>query len=304
MGDRWLTDLADVLRAAGLDVTEDAGWQTRGRSSGGYSAGLPDHVMVHHTASSAGADPASDVAYICRTADAAPLANLYLSRSGAWTVCAAGASNTNGSGSAWWPGGPADDSMNSAAIGIEAGNDGVGEPWPIVQQDSYLAGVAALCAAYGIPVDHVRAHFEWTDRKVDAAGPSMYAAGATSWNMDLFRTDVAAWTTDPPPDPVPPDPPIGDLTMTTVLILEDAREPFPRYRCGASSKTWIRDGDALAQCELRLGESAGGTRPAIDGFVYTYLRHGGDDVIASYGPLVGPVPPQRDTFGRLAPGAP
>ena len=51
MGDRYLTDLADVARAAGWPVIEVDGWQSRARGSGGFNAGKPDHVMAHHTAS-------------------------------------------------------------------------------------------------------------------------------------------------------------------------------------------------------------------------------------------------------------
>src|SRR4029077_14868845 len=96
VGSRYLTDLADVLRSAGLVVHEEPGWQTRARGSGGYDSGRPTHVMVHHTASNPGSDPDGDVAYIARNAADAPLANLYLSRSGDVHVIAAGATNTNG----------------------------------------------------------------------------------------------------------------------------------------------------------------------------------------------------------------
>ena len=75
MTGRYLTDLAAVLRAYGLTVEEEPGWQERARSSGGYASGRPTHVMVHHTASST--TPANDIAYIARNADAAPLSNLY-----------------------------------------------------------------------------------------------------------------------------------------------------------------------------------------------------------------------------------
>ena len=57
------------------------------------------------------------------------------------------ATNTNGSGHD-----PcsrvADDSMNSNAIGIEAGNDGSGEAWPATPSSTrYNALCAALCGA-------------------------------------------------------------------------------------------------------------------------------------------------------------
>ena len=210
MGDRYLTNLADVIRAVGIDVLEVGGWQHIARGSGGYTSGLPNHVMVHHTASGPGSDGWSDVEYMTFAADAAPLANLYLSRSGTVWVCAGGATNTNGSGHD--PCGTvADDSMNAAAIGIEAANNGVGERWPDVQLDVYEELVAALCSAYGIPVGRVHAHFEYAPgRKIDPAGPDRYATGGASWDMDRFRTALTAPIPPDPPDP-PPDLEVTDM---------------------------------------------------------------------------------------------
>ena len=186
MGDRYLTDLADVLRAAGLTVVELDGWRDRARGSGGYDSGRPTHVMVHHTASPPSSSGEGDAWYCAEGDEDAPLSNLCLDRAGAWWVLAAGATNTNGAG------GPLDnvpeDSMNTHAIGIEA-NGGYGESWPDVQTDAYVAGVRALCDHYGL--EHVRAHFEWApERKVDPAGPSPWASGSSSWNMGAFRADV------------------------------------------------------------------------------------------------------------------
>jgi hypothetical protein len=198
MGARYLTDLADVCRGAGLSVTEVDGWPTRARGSGGYDSGKPNHVMVHHTASGPSQDGWPDVNYIATGSQDAPLSNLYLGRSGQIWVIAAGATNTNGSGQD-----PcavvADDSMNAAAVGIEAGNDGVGEPWPDAQLDAYVRLVAALCDHYGIANHCVHAHFEWTTRKIDCAGPPRYATGSASWDMDAFRADCAG--TGPTPQP-------------------------------------------------------------------------------------------------------
>jgi hypothetical protein len=93
--------------------------------------------------------------------------------------------------------------MNSSAIGIEAGNNGVGETWTPVQQDTFVALCRVLCDSYGIPIDHVHAHFEWApSRKIDPAGNSRYAAGGASWDMDAFRGDVHYYTGGAPP-PVP-----------------------------------------------------------------------------------------------------
>ena len=187
MGDRYLTDLAHVLRQGGLDVVELDGWTTRARSSGGYGGGDPRVVMVHHTASPPSASGESD-AWYCATGDEdAPLSNLCLDRAGCWWVLAAGATNTNGKGGPL--GSVAKDCMNTAAIGVEA-NGGYGESWPPAQTVAYEVGVAALCDAYGIA--EIWGHAEWApDRKIDPAGPSPWAAGNVTWDMNAFRDSVA-----------------------------------------------------------------------------------------------------------------
>ena len=202
MGERYLVELAQVLRDAGLAVEEVDGWEHRARGSGGYGSGLPSHLMIHHTASGPGSDGWPDVEYCCFGDEDAPLCNLYVDRQGVVYVCAAGATNCNGSGHdpCGWTN---DDSMNSAAISIEAGNDGQGERWPDEQLDAYTTLCAALCAAYAIPTARVHAHAEWApDRKVDPAGPARYAAGAGTWDMDSFRSDCAGGD-DTQPIPLP-----------------------------------------------------------------------------------------------------
>jgi len=212
MGSRYLTDLADVCRRSGYPVIEVDGWQNRARGSGGYDSGRPNHVMAHHTASGASMDGWGDVNYMTFNHQDAPLCNLYLSRDGTIYVCAGGATNTNGSGHD--PCGiTSDDSMNSSAIGIEAGNNGVGEQWPDAQQDSYVLMCKALCDGYGISYTRIHAHFEWApSRKIDPAGNSRYASGGNMWNMDQFRTDVsvgAGGGPGPGPSPEPTPPPSG-----------------------------------------------------------------------------------------------
>lgn len=192
MGSRYLTDLANVVRGAGITVQEEPGWQTRARGSGGYNSGLPNHVMAHHTASNASSDGQADVNYMCYGSENRPISNLYLSRSGKVWVMAAGATNTNGSGHDPC-GATANDSMNSSAIGIECANNGVGEPYPTVQQDVYVKLCRVLCDHYGIPNGRIHSHFEWApDRKIDPAGQSRYASGGNKWNMGQFRSDCAA----------------------------------------------------------------------------------------------------------------
>ena len=200
MGSLYLVDLADVCRTTGYPVIEvgpgpgqvgDA-WKWRARGSGGYDAGEPGHVLVHHTASGPSSDGWPDTNYCTFGNPDSPVGNLYLSRDGTIYVMAGGAANTNGSGSD--PCGIVpDDGMNARSIAIEAGNGGTGEPWPQVQQDSYVWLVAALCTAYGIAPAQVHSHFEWAPgRKIDPAGESRYASGSAMWDMDVFRVDVAS----------------------------------------------------------------------------------------------------------------
>lgn len=187
----YLTDMADVLRRAGLRVMETPGWQQRAYPKWGGFQQPPTHVMVHHTASKT--TPANDLNYIL-SSPLAPIGNIYLDRTGVVWLVAAGTAVTNGAGSSRpWNGGVPDNAMNHYSIAIEAANDGIGEPWPKMQTDAYVRLCAALCDAYKIPMNHVRAHWEWAPgRKIDPAGPSPWAAGKASWNMDRFRADVAA----------------------------------------------------------------------------------------------------------------
>ena len=214
MGDRWLLELADVCRQSGYPVVEVEGWQHRARSSGGYGDGKPDHVMCHHTASGPASDGWPDVDYMTFNHTDAPLCNLYLSRDGTIYVCAGGATNTNGSGDC-----PhlSPDTMNTSAIGIEAGNDGVGEHWPEVQQSAYVTLCRVLCDAYRIPLDHCHGHAEWApSRKIDMAGNSRYANGGATWNFDAFRADIAGSPTPAPGEPVPAPPEEEDMSRYLV----------------------------------------------------------------------------------------
>ncbi len=62
----------------------------------------------------------------------------------------------------------------------------------------------------------------------------------------------------------------------------------------------MNSGLADQQLSMRLAESRDGTVPSpVDGFTYRLLTHGDDEVIASYGPIVGPAPDGFDAWGRL-----
>lgn len=160
-----LTNLASVLRSAGLAVVEVSGWQTLGH---GEMSGVRG-IMWHHTgtvATDPGDYPSLNIVRNGRPDLSGPLANLGLGRSGTWYAIAAGRCWHAGAGS--YPG-IGINNGNDWMIGIEAEHPGIsGYPWPTVQMESYRKGAAALVNAYKVNVDKVIAHKEWApDRKVD-----------------------------------------------------------------------------------------------------------------------------------------
>lgn len=217
MGSRYLTELADWCRAAGLVTHEVDGWQTRARSSGGYDGSRPWCVMWHHTASQT--TPDNDVHYICFGNPDAPVANLYLSRDGQVWVCAGGATNTNGKGGPYPVslGTVPKDSMNTYAVSIEAANSGLGEPWPVAQVDAYFKLSTMLCQRLGLNPADVCTHQVWApDRKIDPATAqavqgswrpaSVNSSG--SWSLSDVKAE-AIERSGGGNGPLPPEPPTG-----------------------------------------------------------------------------------------------
>ena len=224
MGTLFLTDIAGVLREAGLTVIEIPGWQTRARGSGGYDANTgPEGISVHHTAENPLMDGQTSAVYGAINHPSKPISNCYVSRKGVWYVQAAGASNTSGKGGPYH--GIPLDAANARTIGVECGNNGVGEAWPDEQVYSILHGVAALyayCArrfGWGIELGRVYAHFEWAPgRKIDPRGPSLYTHGLNNmWDMNGFRADIAMIVFPRPEDPPPPPPPSVEVTPPPVV---------------------------------------------------------------------------------------
>ena len=224
MGSIWVTDLASIVRSAGLVVHEQSGWQSRSNSSGGFTAIMG--VIVHHTASGPSWDGQRDSDYMTFQHDVKPVGNLYLSRKGEVWIQAAGCTNTAGKGGPYTTskGTIPLDKANSYTLNIEAGNDGVGEVWPVPQQDAYLVLCSALNKRFDFdPLRDNFAHFEWAPtRKIDPAGNSRYATGGNKWNMPSFRNDVKALVKppDPPVDPeIPPFPPTDLETEMPYLLI-------------------------------------------------------------------------------------
>lgn len=130
-------DLPKILRDHGLKVVVVPGWLTRKTNSwqNGFN---PVGVLNHHTATSAKWSVASVLRLLTggRPGLSGPLCNLGLGRDGTVYVIAAGRANHAGDAKA--SGTVAAGDGNYLYIGIEAFNDGLGEPWPAVQYNAYV----------------------------------------------------------------------------------------------------------------------------------------------------------------------
>lgn len=165
---RWVTGLADALRAGGVPVYEEAGWKTRGRPGGTFD---PHAVMLHHDASPAGeTSNGVDVIINGREGLPGPLAGAWLDYSGVWHLTAAGRANHAGEGS--WPGIPTNQG-NEHAFGIETDHT-TNEQWTTGQGLYGVRGLLVITEHMGIRHDAdalyrgLLAHKEWAPtRKVD-----------------------------------------------------------------------------------------------------------------------------------------
>lgn len=165
------------LRLWGLKVESKEGWRFRGRP---YDF-RPRAIIAHHTASNAnsGNFGSENIVVNGRVGLSGPLCQFLLGRDGTVKVIAAGYANHAGYGGPK-AGIPANQG-NTYAIGIEAENNGIGEPWSRAQLNAYYRLCAALLDWLDIDdVSKVIGHKEWTSRKIDPSGI----------NMDKFRDNV------------------------------------------------------------------------------------------------------------------
>ena len=204
-----LTWLADIARGVGLTVVEEPGWLNRGAPF----RHTVDGVVGHHTAFGQGRPcPATKTLIIGRPDLAGPLAQYQLCRDASVHVIAGGIANHAGTGR--WPGignpSRAEGGVNGSTIGIEAENDGVGEPWPLMQMDAYALLVAAILEHLHLDETRFCAHYEWRlprGYKLDPRGNWLgtggdwydgkpWHAGAYLASANGFRARVAAHLED------------------------------------------------------------------------------------------------------------
>lgn len=176
-----ITWLADVLRADGLTVVEHAGWKTRMRSG----AWEPRFGVVHATAAPTSQSDSVQVAVVRdgRSDLPGPIAVACVDRQGRWHVLAAGRCNTTLVGTD----GAFEGYGNAYAIGVEACNNNINEPWPAVQYEAYSAGWAAICRRMGWRADRLVGHKEHTPgHKTDP-----------TFRMAAFRDRVQVYIDNP-----------------------------------------------------------------------------------------------------------
>lgn len=283
-----LTDLANWLREGGCTVREYSGWQYRVRGGGPYTA-MPLAVVWHHTASSTSWNGQKDADYIATGDPNSPLANLYIDRQGTVWVLAAGPTNTNGKGGpmTFSRGTVPLDGMNSRAVGIECGNTGVGERWPVAQIDALFRASNIVNAKCGNQPTDISGHHQWAPtRKIDPATnnvegnwiPRSINANGT-WNLDDMRNECVNRSTQPNGDDMA-------YPCEGLWQFEGAAEVYAVYNVGY--KTWLPDPPSLAAKQALL---------RINGVNDQIQMQKDRAMFMAFGQVLGPRPEHVDEWG-------
>jgi len=140
-----LTELPDVLRRAGRDVTTLGGWQTLTTASPAFHPGA---LVWHHDASPPGDSPG--VPEFMRRNYATAGAQLWVDRAGRWTVISCNKANHAGTVLGGMPG-------NTLSYGIETDHT-TGEPWPPELLSSLRIGSVAILRWLGASANDLHFH--------------------------------------------------------------------------------------------------------------------------------------------------
>ncbi|MGQ5576082.1 peptidoglycan recognition protein family protein [Streptomyces sp. ECR3.8] len=224
--DQWLR----ILRAEGVRVEEYPGWRTRERDAATGKAFGPVRMFLnHHTA---GRNAKDVVAKNGVAGLPAPLAHVYLARSGVATMCSAGRANHAGAMAVNAYVSFRDEKSNHPApsrasgtvdgndvsYGLEAENLGDGKDvYPREQYDAWVRINAAVCRYHGWKADSIGCHKETSvEGKVDPRGPveGYGSRGRFEFTPKQFRADVderlkhpASWSPGSKPAPAKPQTP-------------------------------------------------------------------------------------------------
>ena len=172
--------LADVLRAEGCRVVEQAGWQSRGRP-GSYA---PFGVLNHHTATAsasyANPNPTLNLCINGRSDLPGPLCQVMIGYDGTCFIIAAGRANHAGQARNTPPI-PAGDG-NAMLVGFEWDYSGTAPPSPEQYQAAILANAAVL-RRMARDSSYSKGHLETSvEGKIDPYGV----------DLNRFRSEVAA----------------------------------------------------------------------------------------------------------------
>jgi N-acetylmuramoyl-L-alanine amidase len=187
------TDLPDRLRARGLAVNVEGGWESRGSSA--------DHraVVFHWTASSSNESPQSCVNYCTYHSGDSPLYNAIVDRYGAVWLCAREKSNSSGKisgtalnevvdGRANWAtaasrGLPDTTSANENLWAVSFQNNGVGERWADDMVDAGAVTAAVVLECLGRDhAGYLTHHAALTARKIDLTAGTGGCPDGGTWN--------------------------------------------------------------------------------------------------------------------------
>lgn len=237
--------IRDRLRARGFVVHEVPHWEGRG---GG--ALRPGGKVNHHTAGSRSGGNTASLRLVTfgREGLRNALCNWYEARNGDLYIVAALTAWHAGSGG--WHG----LSGNSRVIGLEAENDGLGEPWSARMLDAAAALDVECMREFGYPVLMIPEHKEWTSRKPDRRGidgpawrrriaagggspppPPSIAPGSRTIRQGDKGPDVAAWQQHLR---IPDDGDFGPQTHNATVAFQRARGLIPDGIVGPA--TWAR----------------------------------------------------------------
>ncbi|MEU3161415.1 N-acetylmuramoyl-L-alanine amidase [Streptomyces griseoincarnatus] len=268
--DQWLR----ILRAEGVRVEEYPGWRTRERDAATGKAFGPVRMFLnHHTA---GRNAKDVVAKNGVAGLPAPLAHVYLARSGVATMCSAGRANHAGAmavnayvsfrdeKSSHPAPSKASGTVdgNDVSYGVETENLGDGKDvYPREQYDAWVRINAAVCRFHGWTAESVGCHKETSvEGKVDPRGPveGYGSRGRFEFTPERFRADVAERLKHPAnwsPGATAPTPP-KETDMATPYDLWayrgrgtnlDDRDAYAYLRgTNADVKTLAKQMDALA----------------------------------------------------------
>jgi hypothetical protein len=252
-----------ALKAEGVAVREYPGWRSRERDDEtGKDFGPVHMVLNHHTA---GRDDRDVIAKNGVPGLPAPLAHIWLGRTGEAWLCSAGRANHAGlmAKNAY------DSFLNEASVhpapskatgtidgndvayGIETENRGDGKDvYPRAQYSAWVRINAAICRHYGWSAESVGCHKETSiEGKPDPRGPveGYGTRGRFDFTPAQFRKDVAerlkhaaSWsppTTLPAPGPAPAPTPAPARTV--------------EQRLSALEKTVSEQGKRLAALEAK-----------------------------------------------------